>query len=138
MVLQKAEGEPTSPLVAQLPGERLCLKERLLRLLAVAARRERHAQAESDVNRLLASIAGRWQMPEGVEGALEVFARLGIDRARHRLLTSLLTKGGRRIPRIRPQRVVCELLDVLGQPVRVQRLDHLYDARVQRPPALTE
>ena len=77
-------------------------------------------------------------MSERAERELELLPRLAIGRARRRLFAGLLAEGDRLVPHLASQRVVRELLDVLGEPLGVERLDRLHDACMQRPAALPE
>ena len=58
--------------------------------------------------------------------------------ARERLGAGLTEIADGLLPQLAPHRVVGEPLDLLGQPVGIERLDGLDDAGVERAPALLE
>ena len=68
-------------------------------------------------------VAGRRQMCQGHEGLLEVRHGLSVDRAGQRLRAGLTEIGERLVPHLAPHGMVGQPLDVLAQPLGVERLD---------------
>ena len=77
-------------------------------------------------------------MPEGAKRLLEGSQRLGVRRAHRRSHTDLAEVRDRPVPHFSLQGVVGEPLDVLGQPIGIEPLDHLDDPRMQLTASLLQ
>ena len=78
------------------------------------------------------------QAPEGAKRLLEGGEGLAICRAHRRSHTDLAEVRDRLVPHFPSAGVVGESLDVLGEPVGIEPLDHLDDARVQLTASLLQ
>jgi hypothetical protein len=73
---------------------------------------------------------------EGLEGLLEGGHCLAERGAVVGLATGVLAVGDGLGPHLAPQGMVCQAFDLLGHPVRRERLKGRNQARVQPPPPL--
>lgn len=72
------------------------------------------------------------------ERLLEVRDSLSIGGTRERLGARLSKVANRLVPSLRPEGVVRQPLDLLGEPTRMNRFDRLHDLSVQHVPAVLE
>jgi hypothetical protein len=96
------------------------------------------AGVEVEVDRLLPPLRLRREVLERLERLLEAGRRLPVGRALRRLPTGLTEIEHGLLPRLAPERVVCETLDVLGEPLGVEALDGLHGPGVERAAPLLE
>ena len=106
--------------------------------LQLARWEDRGAQGEPQVDCLLKCVRPLGQMPEGIEGLLEVLRRRAVRRPEHRLVARLSQTRDRLFPRLGADRVIREALDMLGEPVVAVLLDGFEDPRVELPSSRLE
>jgi hypothetical protein len=125
-------------LVADLLGHAGGVFRQRADLLEPAELQEGRAHVEPHVDGLHERVAGLRHVPQRAQRLLEERQRLAVGRPRHRLAGRLAQVADRLEPQLGAQRVVGEALDVLGPPVRVERLQRVHDASVQVAALLLE
>ena len=104
----------------------------------IAHRMQRVAQIESGIHRLLQGRSVLGEMRDDVQRLLEVGDRLSMRRAGGRSGARSAQIAHRLRPRLAPQGVVGEQLDLLRAPPAVQPLEGLHDPAVQLPTPVLE
>jgi hypothetical protein len=99
---------------------------------------ERGSKGEEQAELLVLPVRPSRQSTHQLEPLAEVRDRLPVGRAPQRLRPGLVEIRDGLVGELTPYGVASQPLDVLAQPVGVQALDRLDDARVERPPAVTE
>jgi hypothetical protein len=99
-------------------------------------REERLAKVKMKVDRALELLARVGQWVQGRQCPLEAGHRLPVGRAGESLGTRLPEVSDRLLPHLAPEGVVSQALDLLGQPIGVERLDRLYNPGMECAPAV--
>ncbi len=98
---------------------------------------ETSRQLELQIDGLFSAPEVLREPTQGGQRPLVVGRRVGVRDTRHRL-GGASEKVHRAVPDLAPQRVMGQSVDVLVEASRVEALDGLHDARVQRPAMLEE
>ena len=120
------EAQPT--LIPQLAGQDLGLLHVVQDAVVLTERRQDDPRVEPDIDRL--GLGGRaiGQPSERPQRLLEGSPGFAVGRSRSCAHGRLTTVRDRLVPQLSSHRMVGETLGVLGQAVRVERLDHHHDA----------
>ena len=128
--------DPTSAAVVVQPlGEGLGLAQALQRPPDFTELAQHRPQLEADLEALLQRGRALRQRLEDAQRLLEPGPGVRERRPRGRLASGLPEIVHRLLPQLAPEGVMGEPLDVLAEPIPVQRLDRLHDARVHGAPA---
>src|SRR5882724_9072630 len=132
------EDEPQPPSIAELAREDFGLPHVIQDAVVLAQRSEDDPRVVPVVDGLSLGLASLGHVREGAKRLLEGGQGLAVRRAHRGAQTSLAEVRDGPLPHFASQGVVGEPLDVLGEPIGIEPLDHLDDARVQLTTSLLQ